>query len=154
MTQENTTPSSKNIILNLLLAIIAAFVLYQVFAVSFPSSGKSVPARSTEVDVPVLPKSVVQVDVLNGCGASGTGQKMTNILRAAGYDVVEMGNYKTFDVKRSLVIDRTGDVDVARKLASDMGIDQKNVVQQISQEYFVTASVIIGKDFKTLRGWK
>jgi hypothetical protein len=154
MTQENITPSSKKVILNLLFVVIAAFVLYQVIAISFPSSGKTVPVRSADQTIPVLSKSVVQVDVLNGCGASGTGQKVTSILRAAGYDVVEMGNYKTFDVKQSLVIDRSGDMTVARKLALDLGIDAKNVVQQISPEYFVTASVIIGKDFKTLRGWK
>jgi hypothetical protein len=92
--------------------------------------------------------------VLNGCGASGIGQKMTSLLRASGYDVVEMGNYKTFDVKQTLVIDRSGNIDVARKLASDLGIDPKNVVQEISPEYFVTASVILGKDFKALHGWK
>jgi hypothetical protein len=79
---------------------------------------------------------------------------MTSLLRASGYDVVDIGNYKTFDVRQSLVVDRNGNIDVARKLASDLGIDPKNVIQEISPEYFVTASVIIGKDYKSLRGWR
>ena len=90
---------------------------------------------------------------MNGCGVSGTGQKMTSFLRAAGYDVVDMGNYKTFDVKQSLVIDRSGNAEIAKKIASDLGIDPAHVVQQISPEYFVTASVVLGKDFKNLRAW-
>ena len=154
MTKEKTTPSSKKVVLNLLLVVIVCFVLYQVFAISFPSAGKTAAVKSPDSAVPVLSRNIVQVDVLNGCGASGIGQKMTSLLRASGYDVVEMGNYKTFDVKQTLVIDRSGNIDVARKLASDLGIDPKNVVQEISPEYFVTASVILGKDFKALHGWK
>ena len=79
---------------------------------------------------------------------------MTSVLRSEGYDVVEMGNYKTFDVRESMVIDRSGRSDVANKIASQLGISEKNVLQQISSEYFVTASVVIGRDYKSLRALK
>ena len=154
MTEKASPRSSKKLILNLLLSAVAVFILYQVYAISFPSHG---PADHNGTAVPgaaVSSKSVVQIDVLNGCGVSGTGQKMTSFLRAAGYDVVDMGNYKTFDVKQSLVIDRSGNADIAKKIASDLGIAPTNVIQQISPEYFVTASVVLGKDFKNLRAWK
>jgi len=154
MTKEKSNPPSKKIILNLLLIVIAAFVLYQAFAIGFPSGGKNAATGSADPAPPVSVTNVVQVDVLNGCGASGTGQKMTSLLRASGYDVVDIGNYKTFDVRQSLVIDRSGNIDIARKLASDLGIDPKNVIQEISPEYFVTASVIVGRDYKSLRGWR
>jgi len=153
MTEKESSRSSKKLILNLLLAAVAAFILYQVYAISFPSNG---PADHDRLSVPgaaASAKSVIQIDVLNGCGVSGTGQKMTSFLRAAGYDVVDMGNYKTFDVKQSLVIDRSGNAEIAKRIASDLGIDPANVVQQISPEYFVTASVVLGKDFKNLRAW-
>ena len=117
MTEEKNTPSSKKVVLNLLLVVIVCFVLYQVFAISFPSTGKTTVVKSPDSAVPVLSRNIVQVDVLNGCGASGIGQKMTSLLRASGYDVVEMGNYKTFDVKQTLVIDRSGNIDVALNLA-------------------------------------
>ena len=92
--------------------------------------------------------------MLNGCGVSGTGQKMTTFVRGLGYDVVEMGNYKSFNVEESLVIDRSGKIEIAKKLAEQLGIAEKNVVQQISPEYFVTASIVIGKDFQNLPAWK
>ncbi len=153
MTEKETSRSSKKLILNLLLSAIAAFILYQVYAISFPSNGPGDHNRPSVPDASVSSKSVIQIDVLNGCGVSGTGQRMTSFLRAAGYDVVDMGNYKTFDVKQSLVIDRSGNAEIARKIASDLGIDPVHVVQQISPEYFVTASVVLGKDFKSLRAW-
>ena len=123
------------------------------YAISFPSNGAHERNRAAGQEATVGEKNIVQIDVLNGCGVSGTGQRMTSFLRAAGYDVVDMGNYKTFDVKQSLVIDRSGNAEVAKKIAADLGIDPKNVVQQISPEYFVTASVVLGKDFKNLRAW-
>ncbi|HTR81273.1 MAG TPA: LytR C-terminal domain-containing protein [Bacteroidota bacterium] len=154
MIEKKGASSSKNFALNLLLVIVAAFAFYQLFALGFPSGKNTTTvSSSSEAEAAAAPK-VIQVDVLNGCGVSGTGQKATGLLRAAGYDVVEMGNYKTFDVKQSLVIDRSGNLDVAKKLANDLGISPNNVIQQISPEYFVTASVLIGKDFKSLHGWK
>ena len=154
MTEKETPRSPRKAILNLLLAAVLAFILYQVYAISFPSNGSGQHNRPAIQDASASSKSIVQLDVLNGCGVSGTGQKMTSFLRAAGYDVVDMGNYKTFDVKRSLVIDRSGNAEIAKKIASDLGIDPANVIQQISPEYFVTASVVLGKDFKALRAWK
>jgi hypothetical protein len=153
MTEKETSRSSRKILLNLLITAVAAFILYQVYAIIFPPNGTGDHNKQPASDVAVTSKSVVQIDVLNGCGVSGTGQKMTSFLRAAGYDVVDMGNYKTFDVKQSLVIDRSGNAEIAKKIASDLGIDPAHVVQQISPEYFVTASVVLGKDFKNLRAW-
>ncbi len=153
MTEKETSRSSRKILLNLLITAVAAFILYQLYAIMFPSNGTGDHNKQPASDVAVTSKSVVQIDVLNGCGVSGTGQKMTSFLRAAGYDVVDMGNYKTFDVKQSLVIDRSGNAEIAKKIASDLGIDPAHVVQQISPEYFVTASVVLGKDFKNLRAW-
>lgn len=96
----------------------------------------------------------VQIDVMNGCGVNGIGTTMTNFCRAAGYDVVEMGNYKNFDLEESMVIDRTGKPEASKLLAKRLGISQKNVIQQFSNEHIVTASVVIGKDYKTLLPWK
>lgn len=99
----------------------------------------------------VQPGQVIQIDLLNGCGVDGAASKFTNYLRARGYDVVEMKNYKTFDVKESLVIDRNGNVETAKKVAYALGVSGKNIIQQISHDYFVDVSVVVGKDFGSLK---
>ena len=94
---------------------------------------------------------VIQIDVLNGCGASGAATGVTAYLRARGYDVVEQRNYRTFDVNTSMVIDRTGERKNAERVAYALGIKNENIVQQINPDYFVDVSVLIGKDYKSLK---
>jgi hypothetical protein len=94
---------------------------------------------------------VIQVDVLNGCGSSGAASTFTAYLRARGFDVVEVGNYKSFDVKRSLVIDRAGNPANAEKVAYALGIGKTNIIRQINHDYFVDVSVVIGRDFPSLK---
>ena len=93
----------------------------------------------------------VQLDVLNGCGASGAGSEMTSYLRARGYDVVDLRNYKRFDVNESLVIDRTGNKENAEHVAYALGIAESNIVQQLNPDYYVDVTVVIGKDYHSLK---
>jgi hypothetical protein len=94
---------------------------------------------------------VIQIDVLNACGIDGAASTWTSYLRSRGYDVVEMRNYRTFDVDESLVIDRIGNLDNARRVAYALGIPSENVIQQISEDYYVDVSVLIGKDYHTFK---
>ena len=94
---------------------------------------------------------VIQIDVLNGCGVSGAGSAITAYLRSRGYDVVEMRNYKTFDVPESLVIDRTGSRADAERVAAALGVKHENIVVQISPDYYVDVSLVIGKDYRSLK---
>ncbi|MBA4311466.1 MAG: hypothetical protein C0417_02435 [Chlorobiaceae bacterium] len=97
------------------------------------------------------PPRIIQLDVLNGCGAKGVGSRFTDFLRANGFDVVEMKNYKSFLVNQTLVVDRIGDLSLARRIAAALGVSEKNIIQQINPDYFVDVSVIIGKDFSELK---
>ena len=97
------------------------------------------------------PGQVIQIDVLNGCGIGNAAQTVTTFLRSRGYDVVEMKNYKTFDVHESLVVDRTGSRTTAEQVAYALGIKKENIVQQLNQDYYVDVSVVVGKDFASLK---
>lgn len=131
-----------------LLLIFNGMQLYGIFT-DAPSNGSVKPQSITDTtNIPI------QINVLNGCGTAGVGITMTKYCRQAGYDVVEMGNYKSFDVTESMVIDRSGKLNNAKQLASMLGIKPKNVVQQFSNEHLVSASVVIGKDYKDLIPWK
>ena len=97
------------------------------------------------------PGTSIQLDVLNGSGLSGAGTAMTSFLRARGFDVVEIRNYKSSDIAESMVIDRTGDRENAERVAYAIGIRKENIVHQINEEYFVDVSVVIGRDIAALK---
>lgn len=99
----------------------------------------------------VAPGEIIQIDVLNGSGLQGAANNCTAYLRARGFDVVEMHNYKTSDVRESLVIDRMGNRANAEKVAYALGITKKNILQQLNHDYYVDVSVVIGKDFNSLK---
>ncbi len=94
---------------------------------------------------------IIQVDVLNGSGMQGAANSCTAYLRARGFDVVEMRNYKTSDVDESLVIDRVGNMANAEKVAYALGIKKKNIIQQLNHDYYVDVSIVIGKDVNSLK---
>jgi hypothetical protein len=136
------------IILDVVILVLSALVIYLSYelfmrhVVRPPVESERAGAESGEV---------IQIDVLNACGIDGAASTTTSYLRSRGYDVVEMRNYKTFDIQESLVIDRIGNMNNARRVAYALGIDKRNVVQQISEDYYVDVSVLIGKDFQHLK---
>ncbi len=92
----------------------------------------------------------VQVEVLNGCGIAGAADNVTNFLRDRKFDVVQMGNYRTFDIDESIVIDRKGNMKTAENIADSLGINKLNVIQQVNKNYLLDVSIIVGKDYKKL----
>jgi len=141
----------KNLLLNIiiiLLGVTVFFLLYSFVSNSFIN--KSVEWK-TETNGRTEKGEIIQLEVLNGCGVSGVAQKFTDHLRDRNFDVVQSSNYQTFDVEKSLVIDRTGDVESAKKVAYALGISEKNIIQQINTDYYLHVSVVIGKDFQELK---
>ena len=156
--QEPATPSpddvfsqqprrSLKLTLNVLIAVMLIVVGY--FSYTFIARSSVVPEKDK---TPPQSQKVIQLDVLNGCGVKGIAVKFTNYLRTKGFDVVEMKNYKTFNIQHTVVVDRVGDLASARRIALTLGVAEKNIVQQINPDYFVDVSVIIGEDYSSLRG--
>ena len=111
-----------------------------------PSPDPERPSESTE-----LVGSIIQVEVRNGAGVDHLAAETTHFLRERGFDVVDVGNYKTFQQERSVVIDRVGDPKAAEKVAEALGLPPSRVQQDIRRQYYLDASVIIGHDYKQLR---
>jgi len=162
--KETTTKSSKSsppsrrdlrsIVLNVIIVALTVVVGYLAYSlvvrhVVSPPVETGKPGETSKQGVAT--GSVIQMDVLNGCGVSKAASIVTAFLRQRGYDVVEMRNYKTFDVPESLVIDRTGNLETARKVAYALGVKEQNIVQQINQDYYVDVSIVIGKDYQSLK---
>ena len=127
------------------IAVLGLFVL--VLAYSFVTRVTLLPDQEE-----ATAQEIIQVEVRNGCGIGGLAAVLTQFLREHGYDVVEVGDYESFNVARSMVIDRVGNLETARKVAEELGIQQ--VEQDIRPEYFLDASVVIGLDYETLRPFK
>jgi len=101
-----------------------------------------------------LPSSTdraLDVEVLDGAGSMKVAQYVTNILRLQGYDVVEMKRNNDGIVERSYVLDRSGNLEAARKLATTLGIPQDKVFQKIDCNLFLDVTVIVGKDYSRLK---
>jgi hypothetical protein len=92
----------------------------------------------------------LQLEVLNGCGKAGVGDKFVEFLRGNKMDVVQTGNYISFDVPNTLIINRSGKDERAKYIAQLLGVDFSFIVKQYNKNYYADVSVIIGKDYKTL----
>lgn len=97
-----------------------------------------------------LISNIIQLEVLNGCGVNGIANAYTGLLRSNGFDVVETGNFETFDLQETVIISRSGVMDNAYRVADALGVSQDNVIQESSPDYYLDVSVIIGHDYETL----
>lgn len=124
-------------------------------------SAESTVIRKDSVNTPVFkqPEKMIQIEVLNGCGKSGIAKIFKSYLRQQGFDVVNTENYRimgkiNWNVPHSKVMDQIGKIEFAEAVANSLGIDEKYVssIDNPSPVYDVT--VVIGKDFDKLKGFK
>lgn len=145
----NLKTSASNFFLNIIIIFLAAIIIFLGYSLFEKIRNKSIAERELELQKAAAP--IVQVEVLNGCGISGVAEKFTDYLRNNNFDVVQMGNYKSFDIGKTLVVDRTGSRANAEKVARALGVSSKNIIQQINKDYLLDVSIIIGKDFNQLK---
>lgn len=96
------------------------------------------------------PNLSIQIDILNATGENRIAARFRDYLKQKGFDVVDMGNYKT-EVEKTLVLDKCGDVSKAKRVADALGVSQRNVVSQLDKSKFIDASIVIGKDYNELK---
>ena len=145
--EKRTKYRSTNLFLNISNLILSLLILFLGYSLL---SKLNVFGENLEIDNLVKHKKNMQIEVLNGCGVDGVADRFTDYLRKKNFDVVNTGNYRSFNIDNSIVIDRTGDIINAEYLAEVIGIDNKQVIQQKNKNYFLDVSLIIGKDYKQL----
>ena len=144
--------STANLFLNLIIILLGILILYMSYSFFMKITGNG--RDKLNADANKTGGRIIQVEVLNGCGVSGAADKFTEFLRNRKFDVVQIGNYTSFDIEKSMVIDRTGNMQSAYKVAAALGIDKKNVIQQVNDNYFLDVSLVIGKDYNKLKPYK
>ena len=131
------------IIASVVLALSGVYLLYSIL----DKSG-IINFNKSETDKPQNVQQLIQVEVLNGCGVTGVGDGVTDILRAKGIDVVKTGNYRSFDIDNTFIIDRMGKIETANRVADSLNLDKKFIITEINKSYFLDLTIVIGKDYK------
>jgi hypothetical protein len=141
-----TTPST---LLNILLGFLS--VVFVVLLIAITTRILYPQVRTERSGVPThLIGNVIQLQVLNGAGTSGLATSFTDKLRRSGFDVVETGNFESYEVTHTFVIDRSGNLENARRVARSLGIEDKHIIREVSAGYFLDATVVIGADHAQL----
>lgn len=111
---------------------------------------QSLPRPARAVSPAVSTFQPVRVEILNGCGAPQVAARLTRRARKLGLDVIDEGNARSFGFRQSMVIDRRGDMNKARRVADLLGIPI--CIQQITRDPAVLAelSIVIGRDHEEL----
>ena len=125
------------------------------------STIESITVSQDSVKKPVFkqPEKMIQIEVLNGCGKSGIAKIFESYLRQQGFDVVNTENYRimgkvSWNVPNSKVIDQIGNIEFAEAVAQSLGINDKHVSSNDNPSPVYDVSVVIGKDFDKLKGFK
>ncbi len=147
--QNKNKGNASGLVINTAIFFLGAVIIYLAFSIFAKLGNKPVP--KTEKDIYANASEIIQVEVANGCGVKGIADRFTDFLRHREYDVVHTGNYYTFDIDKSIVIDRIGNMANAYKIAKVLGVKKENVIQQVNKEYFLDVTVVIGKDYFKLK---
>lgn len=148
---QNLPPSSsdKNLYLNTLIGFLGFLLVLLLAALFTRIIYPRIISERTENHSELI-SNIIQLEVLNGCGVNGVANAYTNILRRNGFDVVETGNFDHFNLKESIVISRSGNMNNAFRIAKALGIKKENVLREESPDFYLDATVVIGADYKQL----
>lgn len=144
--------STTNLFLNIAIFLLFAVIVFMLYSIYIKLSNSS--SGNYEEAAYQKPSDIIQVEVLNGCGVSGVGDRFTDFLRNNNFDVVNIGNYIRFDMDETIVIERIGNKANAYKVAEALGVKKENVIQQLNNDYFLDVSIVIGRDYYTLKPLK
>ncbi|MCE1206534.1 MAG: LCP family protein [Spirochaetia bacterium] len=98
-------------------------------------------------DSTVSTKKSYTVEILNGTQEKGLANRTSDIFESFGYNVVSVGNAKTMDYDKTILIDRYGDKDALVAIGSVIKCD--NFADSAAYTGSVKAdfTIILGKDF-------
>ena len=123
--------------------------------VKFPTMSDT-PKLATELYAadPVLD---IQIEILNGCGTPGIAAKFSQFLREKRVDVVRSENADHFEYEKTILIQRTENVDGMQRVAEALKFDIKNpdqVITSVDPNLDVDLTLIIGKDYNSISAIK
>jgi hypothetical protein len=149
MTKNSDKPESQNLLQTILLGFLSVVFLLLVVALAVRIIYPKINAERADSPA-LLIGDIIQLQVLNGHGTPGLATTFSNKLRQSGFDVVETGNFETFDVQKTYIIDRIGNIENARRVARALGVANDQILREISIGYYLDVTVVIGADYSEL----
>jgi len=123
---------------------------FSLIAVTILAHSRSKTSRPMADPMPSSVPSRIEVEVVNGTGEPRLAERFTELLRSRGFDVVDMGNAAA-PVQKSLVIDRSGSPESARKVAESLHLPKDRLIQKPDKSLYLDVSLVVGKDYSSLR---
>lgn len=96
----------------------------------------------------------VQVEIRNATEVKGLATRLRQYLMDRGFDVVESGNAEKADQAYTLVQNRANVPRYAEMIAALMEVPDNRVQDQVNPNAYVDVTIIIGKDYPTLKPFK
>jgi calcineurin-like phosphoesterase len=140
--------------LNLAIFSISVVIVGFIFSMGkrFNSPGEKVTLSQVNVippdERPATASTVIEV--LNGSGVAGLGQKFTNFLRQNGYDVIATGNADRSDYESTHLIARTEGNGKIQNVNMALMLEADKLYQAIDSTLQVDLTLIIGRDYQHL----
>jgi DNA polymerase elongation subunit (family B) len=97
------------------------------------------------------PFTLIKVEVLNGCGEKDVGKQFTDFLRNYHVDVISTKNADHFDFSATQIIQRSEFLDRGYQVASLLGIDEDDIIDDFDLNMELDITVVIGSDFKSIK---
>lgn len=135
--------------LNVAIGFLGFLLLLMVFSLVTRLLYPRIASERSEPD-PALISNVIQIEVLNGCGVPGLATKYTGTLRGYGFDVVETGNFDHFNLEKTIVVARSEQIENARRVAQALGIEEQYILREVSPEFYLDVTLVLGDDYQTL----
>jgi hypothetical protein len=86
----------------------------------------------------------IRVQVLNGSGVHRAGQRLAEVLRASGFDVVDIDNALHQDYEQTVVLDRADRLEYAVAVAAAIGVSEP--LPAPADSLLVDVTVVLGRD--------
>lgn len=139
--------------LNLAIFSISVVIVGFIFSMGkrFSNTGEKVTLSQVNVIPPEeRPASLTVIEVMNGSGVPGLGQKFTNYLRQNGYDVIATGNADRSDYESTHLIARTEGTGKIQNVNTTLMLEADKLYQDIDSTLQVDLTLIIGRDYQHL----
>ncbi|HAR64005.1 MAG: hypothetical protein DKM50_12555 [Candidatus Margulisiibacteriota bacterium] len=101
----------------------------------------------------VLPDNMnLSVEILNGSGYPFIAKKIARELKVKGIKVPWVGNAAHFNYNKTIIVDWKGLTKEVLQLSTSLKIDPKNIITYNKPNKKLDVTIVIGKDWKDIKG--